>query len=134
MYSFLSSASKNGFSAENSYNKLLDEFQKGNITYPRTDGITHSPITIISSNINPQIKQILNTYPNFKEINNTYVGDIYTLCGVLHLTTPGSIIKDLKKANQIQNFDKTTTDLYIGLKRKHFIEEEELLIELSKKK
>ena len=47
---YLSNATKKGISAQQSYDNLISEFRKGNVSYPRTDGKNHAPLKVLDEN------------------------------------------------------------------------------------
>lgn len=130
-FTYCSSANKLGYDVKESFNKLTDEFMKGHVTYPRTDGIGHGEIKILDSHsISDDIKAIFQTSPVLKKEPKFVIGDVYTLAGELYLSTPASLIEDIEKAKKIESPEKI--DLYIGIRRKEFLENEVLYIDSSK--
>jgi hypothetical protein len=132
-FTFCSSSSKLGFNVKNAFSQLLKEFEKGNVTYPRTDGIGHSYINVINEkHLSLEIKNILKEPPLYKETEEYYIGDVYSLAGVLNLSTPASLISDIEKAKKLKIEKKEKIDPYIGIKRKNFIESETIYIDTEK--
>lgn len=129
-FTYCSSANKLGFDVKKAFNKLTDEFMKGYITYPRTDGVGHGEITILDSHsISNDIRTIFKTSPVFKKEPGFIIGDMYTLAGELYLSSPSSLVEDTEKAKKTE--PPKQIDLYIGARRKEFLENEVLYIDAS---
>jgi len=98
---YITNASFNGISVSNADKKLTEEWEKSNISYPRTDGINHKEIIILNEKkINPEVKNMLEF--NIERIKKTYnkVNEhtIYFIAEKLNLSTPSALIEDVKKA------------------------------------
>ena len=118
---YLSNSKQNGISARQSYDMLVNEFRKGNISYPRSDGKNHLPIKILNDrDINPYVKKWLLQEPEieikeFDENNVIVRGDIFILNEYLKLSTPATLVNDYQKCNRLNTY-KENEDLLIGLK------------------
>jgi hypothetical protein len=129
-FTFCSAAKINKIDPENAFDRLKEEFSKGNVTYPRSDGTTHMPIEILNPfRVNKEIIKIMQTKPLYEKDDGYIYGDVYTLTGALFLSTPASLIEDIKKAEKITPPKKINP--YIGLKRKEFFENEALYIDIN---
>lgn len=128
---YLSNSKQNGISARQSYDMLVNEFRKGNISYPRSDGKNHLPIKILNDrDINPYVKKWLLQEPQieikeFDENNVIVRGDIFILNEYLKLSTPATIITDYEKCCKL-NY-KVEDNKYIGLEHNQY--ENELAFE-----
>ena len=100
---YLSNSTSSGISAKQSYDMLVNEFRKGNISYPRSDGKNHLPIEILQpSLINHQVKNWLEKEPTFEvqEVDQDNImvrGDFFILNEYLKLSTPATIVTDYEK-------------------------------------
>lgn len=121
---YLSNATSSGISAKQSYDMLVSEFRKGNISYPRSDGKNHLPIKILNENaINKQVKNWLEKTPNFeiKEYDNDNMiisGDYFILNEYLKLSTPATVVNDYDKCCRLKY--KEEENKYIGLEHNHY--------------
>lgn len=128
---YLSNSKQSGISARQSYDMLVNEFRKGNISYPRSDGKNHLPIKILNDrDINPYVKKWLLQEPEieikeFDENNVIVRGDIFILNEYLKLSTPATIITDYEKCCKL-NY-KVEDNKYIGLEHNQY--ENELAFE-----
>ena len=135
LFKYLSNGvTKKGYNINNCYNSLVNEFKKGNITYPRSDGYFHDEISILNmDNINPEVKELLfmkNKWPILKE--KEIIGDFFTLANYFYLATPASIVNDynkIKKENIKPKKDKI--DLFIGIQLKKEYEENNHFIKVK---
>ena len=124
LFKYLSNGvTKKGYNINNCYDFLVEEFKKGNITYPRSDGFFHDEINIINFNeINPEVKELLlmaNNWPIENKQEESLIGDFFTLSSRLYLATPGSIVNDYNKIEREKiKPDKEKVDLFLGLKMK----------------
>lgn len=125
--SYLSNAKGSGISPKQSYDMLINEFRKGNISYPRTDGENHSPLRVIRQMfIHPHVKDWIETKPTFelKDYNDEFYllkGDPFILNEYLKLSTPATIINDYEKCCRL-NY-KVEENKYIGLEHYSFEQE-----------
>ena len=125
---YLSNSTSSGISAKQSYDMLVNEFRKGNISYPRSDGKNHLPIEILQpSLINHQVKNWLEKEPTFEvqEVDQDNImvrGDFFILNEYLKLSTPATIVTDYEKCCRL-NYKKEENK-YIGLE--HNIYEQDM--------
>lgn len=134
LFKYLSNGvTKKGYDINNCYNFLIDEFKKGNVTYPRSDGFYHDEINIINfDKINPDVKNLLltkNNWPIENKKESFLIGDFFTLSERLYLATPGSIVNDYNKIEREKiKPDKEKVDFLLGLKMKKEYEEKDYYI------
>lgn len=117
---YLSNSSAKGISPQQSYDNLVSEFRKGNVSYPRTDGKNHSPLRVLDNdNINKYIQSNIETEPKFEvEDLGDYIlvrGDPFILNEYLKLSTPATVVNDYNKCNRLE-YNSQNEDLFIGLK------------------
>ena len=62
---YLSNATKKGISAQQSYDNLISEFRKGNVGYPRTDGVNHAPLRVLGEDADRTIKNNIEEEKSF---------------------------------------------------------------------
>ena len=121
---YLSNATNSGISARQSYDMLVNEFRKGNISYPRSDGKNHLPIKILNErDINPYVKKWIEQTPQieikeFDENNVIVKGDFFILNEYLKLSTPATIVNDYEKCCRL-NY-KEENNKYIGLEHNQY--------------
>ena len=72
-FTFCSAADINGINPENAFEKLKEEFSKGYVTYPRSDGMSHMPIEILNPfKVNKEIIKIM-----YNHLYDFIGGEIY---------------------------------------------------------
>lgn len=115
---YLTNASFNNINVNKAFDKLIKEFENKNITYPRTDGIHHEEIKILNKkNINKEVERLIELdiekeyKKKYNEVNDN---TIYYIAEQLNLSTPASLIDDVKKSKYVK---KT---LHINDIRKNF--------------
>ncbi len=115
---YLSNATSKGITAQQSYDKLISEFRKGNVGYPRTDGVNHAPLRVLGEDVDRTIKNNIEEEPNIEvEDFGDYIlvkADPFILNEYLKLSTPATIVNDYEKCNR-KTYEKDE-DLLIGLK------------------
>jgi len=127
-FTYCSSSNRLGFNVKDAFNKLTEEFMKGYVTYPRSDGEGHGEIKILNPGaISNEIKDIFKTPPILKKEKGYVTGDVYTLAGELYLSTPASLVNDVEVAKKTNPPQKA--DIYIGIRRKEFLESEALYVD-----
>jgi hypothetical protein len=127
-FTYCSSANRLGFDVKKAFNKLTEEFTKGYVTYPRSDGEGHGEIKILNPGaVSDEIKNIFRTPPILKRERESVTGDVYTLAGELYLSTPASLVGDVELAKKTEPPQKA--DIYIGIRRKEFLESEALYVD-----
>jgi len=97
---YITNASFNGVSVSGADKKLIEEWEKKSISYPRSDGINHSPIIVLNhKKINPEVKQLLEFDLNIvkKSYKKVTEHTIYFISEYLNLSTPAALIDDVKK-------------------------------------
>lgn len=126
--SYLSNAKGSGISPKQSYDMLINEFRKGNISYPRTDGENHLPLRVIRPiQIHPYVKDWIEKEPKveIEDYNNDFYlvkGDVFMLNEYLKLSTPATIINDYEKCCRL-NY-KSEENKYVGLE--HYLLEKDM--------
>lgn len=124
---YLSNSTSSGITARQSYDMLVNEFRKGNISYPRSDGKNHLPIKILKpNNINKQVQKWIEQTPKFEIVDfdrdNVMVkGDFFILNEFMGLSTPATIVNDYEKCSRIKY--KKEENPYIGLEHNQFQQE-----------
>lgn len=123
---YLSNASKAGYSPKVAYGMLLQEFKKGTVSYPRTDGHNHAPLVILEQKVDNRVRKFITTEPDFTVEDlgeHIFVnGDFFILNEYLKLSTPATILKDYESAHQ-KNYS-IEENKYIGI---NYFEEEQRL-------
>jgi len=134
-FGYLSNAYQKGYNISNSWDALIKEFEKGNISYPRTDSENHFGIEVINSNyIMPQVKALLTQEPKYLLREDLMRGDFFMMSKMLKLATPASIVNDYEfviKTPINNNIDKSIifTGLYYDKFKKR---QKDNLIPISK--
>lgn len=126
---YLSNATKKGISAQQSYDNLISEFRKGNVSYPRTDGKNHAPLKVLDeNNINRYVKTNIESEPviEIQDLGDSILvkADPFILNEYLKLSTPATLVNDYQKCNRLNTYKKDE-DLLIGLK--HYQYEQSLI-------
>jgi hypothetical protein len=108
-----------GKSASGAYGALISEFEKGNVSYPRTSGLEHNELTIINhSAINREVKSLLEYNNPYTIINKDFVqGDVFILANELKLSTPGSLVSDVEDSTLVKDFEDA--DLMVGFREEY---------------
>jgi len=116
---YLTNACLNNINVNKASEKLIEEWEKRNITYPRTNGIVHKPIEIINkNNINKEVERLLEfKHLEYKKITKD---TIYYISEQLYLSTPSALIVNIKRAKEIKKrkYDKLFLEEKIFLFKK----------------
>lgn len=97
---YITNATYKGINVDKAHEKLIGEWYNKSISYPRSDGIHHPPIVIIEpKKINPEVKNLLEfdatkIKKNYFEVTKE---NIYHIAEYLQLSTPSSLIGDIKR-------------------------------------
>jgi len=132
---YITNASICNTNLTNAHDKLIEEWGKGSISYPRSNGKNHPLITIEKPNIiNREVKNLLEMditkmKKSYKKVNKN---TIYYIVEQLHLSSPSSLIKDVTKALKIKK--RQFEDKYLKKMINFFknIEQEDEYIEIKK--
>jgi hypothetical protein len=119
-FSYLSNAKKLGKNPSLAYGSLISEFEKGNVSYPRSDSINHIGIKVLSKKVNPEVKSILEYKDNFDNYPT-----IYNYVEKYMLSSPASVAKDVDEARKflLSNPALDNIDINVGLiEHKHFVD------------
>jgi len=133
LYRYMSNSREMGYSIGNSYNALLNEFERGNITYPRSDGFRHMMIQILNEDkMNRDVVNIIHHSNNsFKKGENYIEGDFFMLNRVLKLSTPGSLYSDYEMVKKNRDIDENYVDLMFGIKQAKEYKKNDIIIDVD---
>lgn len=115
---YLHNATKVGSSPSVAYQQLTNEFQRGNISYPRSNGKNHHPISIINpSKTHKLVKKIIEYKDKFLSMGKSFLknASIYLLAEKLNLSSSASLVEDVELAKQ--SSIEENEDIYFMLKQ-----------------
>lgn len=115
---FLHNSTKLGVTPSIAYNELTNEFNKGNMSYPRSDGKNHHPIKMYNpSKTHKLIKKIIDFKDKYLEIGKTFLknASVYLIVEKLGLSTSSSLVDDIEIAKK--STIEENKDIYFMLKQ-----------------
>jgi len=119
---YITNASTLNININNAHDSLITEWGKGSISYPRTNGVNHPPLTVKNfSKINKEVLHLLNF--NIEKVKKSYKkvnkDTIYYIVEQLQLSSPSSLINDIAKAKKIKK--RKFDDEYLEKKITYFL-------------